>query len=122
MSNCQACAGSGKADNCEDCEECPGQHMRPDPTDEDVAYWRDKYKDEEKRWCDLAVQLAVQLATELAARKRADRAEAALTGIRALFADPSPFYIKKLGGPITNEDQTKIDQAFMAIEAALESK
>jgi len=37
----------------------------------------------------------------------------------ALFTEPSPFYIKKLGGPITNGDQKKIDDVFIALDAAL---
>jgi hypothetical protein len=37
-------------------------------TDKYVAYWRDNFKDEEKRWCDLAIQYAA----EREARKQAE--------------------------------------------------
>jgi len=47
--------------------------------------------------------------------------ESALRGVKELFANTSPFYIKKLGGPITNADQARIDRVFMALDEAFES-
>lgn len=44
---------------------------------------------------------------------------AALKGIKGLFADSSPFYIAKVGKPITNGDQSRIDSVFIALEAAI---
>lgn len=43
----------------------------------------------------------------------------ALRMVRRLFGEGSPLFIKKLGGPITNGDQDKIDAPFIAIDRAL---
>jgi hypothetical protein len=43
----------------------------------------------------------------------------ALRRVKELFAEPSPFFIKKLGAPITNADQERIDKTFIAIENAI---
>ena len=43
----------------------------------------------------------------------------ALKGVKALFSNTSPFYIKKLGAPITNADQERIDKVFIAVEKAI---
>jgi hypothetical protein len=40
----------------------------------------------------------------------------ALKALKELFAEPSPFYIKKLGAPITKGDQDKIDAAFVKLD------
>lgn len=63
-----------------------------------------------------------QVARELLAL-RASHAELmkALDGLMDLFHDPSPFYIKKLGSPITNGDQDKIDDVFANAQDALEA-
>ena len=44
---------------------------------------------------------------------------AALKGITELLADGSPFYLAKVGSPITNEEQKRIDRAFIAIDSAV---
>ena len=44
---------------------------------------------------------------------------AALKGVNALFSDEPLFDIKKLGSPITNGDQERIDRVFIAIDAAI---
>lgn len=51
--------------------------------------------------------------------KRIAELREALTAVLNLFRDPSPFYIKKLGSPITNGDQALIDNAFIKAEATL---
>ena len=43
----------------------------------------------------------------------------ALQAVAGLFAEGSPFYINKLGPPITNGDQEKIDKAFIATADAI---
>lgn len=55
----------------------------------------------------------------LALRTAAEGMEKALDGLMDLFCDPSPLYIKKLGGPITNGDQDRIDEAFVVGQDAL---
>jgi hypothetical protein len=45
----------------------------------------------------------------------------ALQAVVGLFRDSS-FYIKKLGLPITNGDQERIDRAFILAEAALKGE
>lgn len=52
-------------------------------------------------------------------REQVTRLEIALRGVVNLFKDPSPFYIRKLGPPITNGDQEVIDGAFICAENAL---
>lgn len=52
-------------------------------------------------------------------RTAAEGMEKALDGLMDLFCDPSPFYIKKLGSPITNGDQDRIDNAFVVGQEAL---
>lgn len=54
-----------------------------------------------------------------AARSESTNLREALYGVVNLFVPPSPFYIKKLGMPITNGDQDTIDTAFMKADAAL---
>lgn len=44
---------------------------------------------------------------------------AALKAVEALFRDGSPFYISKLGAPMTNGDQEVIDRAFVASSTAI---
>ena len=43
----------------------------------------------------------------------------ALRSVWCLFSDGSPFYVAKVGGMITNGDQSRIDHAFIAVEKAL---
>lgn len=45
-----------------------------------------------------------------------------LKAVRGLFANTSPFYIRKLGAPITNADQSRIDAVFIAVDAAIASE
>lgn len=44
----------------------------------------------------------------------------AAKGVKKLLEEPSPFYLKKLGGSITNGDQKQIDDVFIALDAAIE--
>jgi len=45
---------------------------------------------------------------------------AVLKGVNALFSNEPLFGIEKLGGsPITNADQSRIDQVFIAVDAAI---
>jgi hypothetical protein len=44
----------------------------------------------------------------------------AAKGVKKLLEEPSPFYLKKLGGSITDGDQKQIDDVFIALDAAIE--
>lgn len=44
----------------------------------------------------------------------------ALKTVVGLFAESEPFYIRKVGGEITNGEQDRIGAAFVKAEAALE--
>jgi hypothetical protein len=59
---------------------------------------------------------------EIIDRLRADNKALldAAKGVKKLLEEPSPFYLKKLGGSITDGDQKQIDDVFIALDAAIE--
>jgi hypothetical protein len=74
----------------------------------------------EWRHAPLSSDAEIELLTQflLASQKKMREALQAVVG---LFRDSS-FYIKKLGLPITNGDQERIDRAFILAEAALKGE
>jgi chromosome segregation ATPase len=62
-------------------------------------------------------QIAAARTESTQLRVERDQALEALQNLVGLFRHPSPFYIKKLGGPITNGDQAEIDAAFQKADS-----